>query len=270
MKIFCLILNRAYSKGFSSWSFYTSVRSYHFYWKYWKLYLSQKLDYDYKPDNAFDRFPIKKPIKESSKEKTVGHLPQEISRPTKFLLDRGVVMHAEISSLKYKNSPLVQSRLELPCIVFALMPPAVLNEHLISRYKSSVALHVELPKRSKSWQLWKWKINRFFSWLNYKSKRSNREQEKLQETSAEENNAAKKKLAQNKDIRAFFTTSSVEQSNKQPSKTETSKKLVINVTRDLEVLDYFSYIRGWFLLVFMLLYISTWHKDNNNNVPKDY
>ena len=88
--------------------------------------------------------------KENGKEKIVGHLPQEILRPIKFLLAGGVVMHAEISSLKSTKSPLVQEELELSYIVFVSKPPTVLNQNLISRYKSLVAsLYVEPPKEKE-------------------------------------------------------------------------------------------------------------------------
>ena len=118
-----------------TWSFDTAVRGYHFYRKYWKPYLYQKLDCSHEPGNAFDRFAIKMSIKENGKEKIVGHIPREISRPTKFLITRGAVMHAEISSDMYRKSPLVQGGLELSCTVYVAMPPTVLNENLISRYK---------------------------------------------------------------------------------------------------------------------------------------
>ena len=119
-----------------TWSFDAAVRGYHFYRKYWRPSLSQKLDCDHEPENAFDQFAKKMFIKENGSEKIVRHLPREISRPTKFLLARGAVIHAEISSVKYRRSPLVRCGLELSCIVFVSMPPTVLNENLISRYKS--------------------------------------------------------------------------------------------------------------------------------------
>ena len=134
-----------------TWSFDSAVRGYHFYRKYWTPNLSQRLDCYHEPNNAFDQFAIKMIMIEKKKTaKIVGHLPREISRPTKFLLVMGAVIHAEISSLKYRHSPLVQGRLELSCKLFVSMPPTVLNENLISRYKSLVAsLYVEPPKEAK-------------------------------------------------------------------------------------------------------------------------
>ena len=45
----------------------------------------------------------------------VGHLPREISRPTKYLLDQGAIVTATITSGHYRKSPLFQSGLEIRC-----------------------------------------------------------------------------------------------------------------------------------------------------------
>ena len=76
----------------------------------------------------------------NGKEKIGGYLPRKISRPTKFLLAREAVMYAEVSSDKYRYSPLVQGGLELSCVVYVSMPPTVLNENLISRYKHNIMI----------------------------------------------------------------------------------------------------------------------------------
>ena len=48
------------------------------------------------------------------------------------------------------ENPLVQGGLELSCKVYVSMPPTVLNENLISRYKSLVAsLYVGPPKEGE-------------------------------------------------------------------------------------------------------------------------
>ena len=55
--------------------------------------------------NTFDRFAIK--VCEKDKNEIVGHLPMEISRVTKFLLDRGANVSAKLTSTHYRRSPLV-------------------------------------------------------------------------------------------------------------------------------------------------------------------
>ena len=59
-------------------------------------------------------------------------------------------IHAAISSVKYRHSPLVQGGLEQSCKIFVSMPLIVFNENLISRYKSLVtSLYVEPSKEAK-------------------------------------------------------------------------------------------------------------------------
>jgi len=43
----------------------------------------------------------------------IGHLPREISRPTRFFLLRGGVAFAEVINTTHRRSPLVQGRIEM-------------------------------------------------------------------------------------------------------------------------------------------------------------
>ena len=74
----------------------------------------------YELNNPFDLFAIKTFLGEVGADwQTVGHLPLELSRITKFLLDRGAVVTAEVSGRHYQRSVLFQGGLEVPCIVTA-------------------------------------------------------------------------------------------------------------------------------------------------------
>ena len=57
------------------------------------------------PGNDYDFFSIKTCKLDKA---TLGHLPREISRPTKFLLDRGAEIVGEIESSHYRRHPLIQ------------------------------------------------------------------------------------------------------------------------------------------------------------------
>ena len=65
--------------------FSTAVRGFHYYKKYWDPVESECLDYAHENENPYDYFAIKTCQKDG---KIVGHLPMEISRPPKYLLDR--------------------------------------------------------------------------------------------------------------------------------------------------------------------------------------
>ena len=51
-------------------------------------------------NNPFDMFAVKV----CDDVKIVGHLPIDISRPTKYLLDRGAVFTVELTSTNYQQS----------------------------------------------------------------------------------------------------------------------------------------------------------------------
>ena len=129
------------------------------------------------------------------------------------------------------RSPLVRGGLELSCIVFVSMPPTVLNENLISRYKSLVtSLHVEPPKEAKVGSFECEKQTGFSIDSTTKTKVQTKLKRKSQETSASggKNKPTKEKLPQSKDIRVFFAN--MEKSDDKTSKKETSKNFVIDLT----------------------------------------
>ena len=76
----------------------------------------------------------------------VGHLPREISRLIKFLLDRGAVVQATLSTTHYRRSPLVQVGLEIACKVSVKMPGTIKNHLLMDRYFELVRSLYTEPK----------------------------------------------------------------------------------------------------------------------------
>ena len=72
-----------------------------------------------------------------NENKILGHLPREISRATKFLLDRGANI-TNLSSTRYRRSPLFQRGLEIPCTVKVCFPASIKPDMLIGKYKEIV------------------------------------------------------------------------------------------------------------------------------------
>ena len=62
----------------------------------------------------------------------------EISRATKFLLDREVTTFIKLHSTNYCVSPLVQGGLEIPCRVEIQMAPTLKNREITDLYKSMI------------------------------------------------------------------------------------------------------------------------------------
>ena len=100
--------------------FSAAIRGFHVYKSSWQPKELELLECLHEDDNPYDIFSIKVcKIREDSK--IVGHLPMEISRITKFILQRGATVNVEVTGQHYRRSPLVQGGLEVPCRVFVKM-----------------------------------------------------------------------------------------------------------------------------------------------------
>ena len=81
-------------------------------------------------------------------DKIVGHHPKEVSRITKFLLNRGATITAEITSDLHRRSPLVQGGLEVPCKI-KVTTPTYFNMNALKKYEDLLKeLYVE-PKNEE-------------------------------------------------------------------------------------------------------------------------
>ena len=119
-----------------SFEFTTAIRGHHVYQKFWQPELNETLVCIHERGNEFDAFSVKNV--RALDNATVGHLPREISRPTKYLLDRGATVKAVIMCSYYRRSPFFQGGLEIPCSVTVSMPGAIRNNLLLARYKELV------------------------------------------------------------------------------------------------------------------------------------
>ena len=134
----------AYNKEFE---FSCTVRDYHYYRSIWDPEPEQILNCYHERNNPFDRCAIK--CCEIGKKVTIGHMPIEISRVTKFFIDRGATITAQLVGNHYGRSPLVQGGLEIPCKITATIPGTVSNLLCMEKYKELVTnLYIE-PKNEE-------------------------------------------------------------------------------------------------------------------------
>ena len=76
--------------------------------------------------------------------RAVGHLSREVSRICKFLLDRGTSITAELTSTKYRRSPLVKGGPEIPCKINVKRLSSVKNVKLLNKFEKLLAdLYIE-------------------------------------------------------------------------------------------------------------------------------
>ena len=120
-----------------SFQFSAAVRAFHVFRKTWDPLTNEMLKCTLESGNKYDPFSIKACQIENG-SKTVGHLPKEISRATKFLLDRGATISLKFSSGHHRRSPLFQGGLELLCIVTVTMAGTARNHMVLDRYKEIV------------------------------------------------------------------------------------------------------------------------------------
>lgn len=73
-----------------------------------------------------------------SYEITVAHLPREVSRSTKFLLDLGYVIKATLSSTHYRRSPLFQGGQDIVWFVTVAMLGIIRNHPMLGCSKALV------------------------------------------------------------------------------------------------------------------------------------
>ena len=111
----------------------------------WKPLENEELECLFERHNLFDMFAIKTCRLEGGQ--IVGHLPREISRPTKFLLDRGAKVTAQLTGTHYRRSPLFQGGLEIPCLVTVTIPGSIKGHMLIQRYQQMVEELYCAPKK---------------------------------------------------------------------------------------------------------------------------
>ena len=114
-------------------TFTAAVRGFHHYRRFWRPKENEKLDCFYKPGNVFDQFAMNTV---DERGETMGYLPKEISRVTKYILDRGISMHCKLTSRHYRRSPLVQGGLEIKWEVVINSRAAGLQSMLTARYQS--------------------------------------------------------------------------------------------------------------------------------------
>ena len=84
--------------------FTAAIGGNNFYQRYWQPKEAKRLDSFHEVDNPFEVFAIKTVY---SDKVITGHLPREISRVAKFLLDRGAIAYAKLTSIYYRRSTII-------------------------------------------------------------------------------------------------------------------------------------------------------------------
>ena len=137
-----------YRMGYNKiFEFTCAVRDFHHYPHHWHLVRDQILNCCHERNNPFDRFAIK--FCEAGKEETICHIPMEISRMTKYFMDKGTTVTAQLTGVHYRRSPLVQGGLEIPCKIMVTISGTVSNLLCMEKYKDIVTDRYIEPKNEE-------------------------------------------------------------------------------------------------------------------------
>jgi len=105
-------------------SFLGGLRGYHEYRAIWTPTLHEILPTIHERSNPYDRYAISARTSLPGTlvvESTVGHLPKEISRLTRFIMLHSAIVVVKILNTHHRRSPLVQGGLKIPIQVIVKM-----------------------------------------------------------------------------------------------------------------------------------------------------
>ena len=202
--------------------FTAAVRGYHFYRRFWKPTPFQKLNCFFEDGNPFDPFAIK--VCEIGKTIAVGHLPREISRATKFFIDRGGHLSVTLTSEHYRRSPLVQGGMEIACKVTASIPGTCINLLILQKYQDIVEENYTVPKEEAI----------LVSYLVPNDDKDTDQERRVPMNRNKKRNTVQANQTEPKckDIRIFFSSNPRQRVGKQKDRTEQHKSketVVINI-----------------------------------------
>ena len=90
------------------------------------------LAFSHKENNPHDLFGIKTCQLDSGK--IIGCLPMELSRISKFILDKGAKIEVKLHKTRYRRSPVIQGGLEIPCDLVIRIPKTMESGELLKKY----------------------------------------------------------------------------------------------------------------------------------------
>ena len=113
-------------------SLQAAVRGFHVYKAIWKPKDSEVLACSHEEKNPHDLYAMK--ACQLDFGKIVGPLPMELSRISKFILDRGDKIEVKLCKTHYRRSLLVQGGLVIPCDLLIRMPSTKKSAELLKKY----------------------------------------------------------------------------------------------------------------------------------------
>ena len=144
-----LILMMASVSGTVQYSFPCGLRGFHVSKEIWEPKAGDVLCCVYERNNQHDRYAIAttKLLPGRLSKVTLGHLPREIGRFTRFLLSRGADVFVTVKRAHFRRSPLIQGCLEIPVEATVRMETSTKSVEAIERFEQLVEQHYREPSK---------------------------------------------------------------------------------------------------------------------------
>ena len=120
--------------------FLCGLRGFHVYSDKWKPRIGERISIVHEKRNIHDINAMagKKTLPGTLAPSIIGHLPKEISRYTRSIIEHGAQVCAFVISTAHRVSPLIQDGLEIPIRVEIRLPYDEVNDSNLKKYKQLV------------------------------------------------------------------------------------------------------------------------------------
>ena len=130
---------------------FCGLRGFHVYSDKWKPRIGERISIVHEKRNIHDINAMagKKTLPGTLAPTTIEHLPKEISRYTRYIIEHGAQVCAFVISTTHRVSPLIQGGLEIPIRVEIKLPYDEVNDSNLKKYKQLVEENYRDPVNGK-------------------------------------------------------------------------------------------------------------------------
>ena len=122
------------------YEFSCGLRGFHVYCNIWKPKLNEKINITHERGNMYDPNAIagKIMLPGTLVASIVGHIPKEISRCIRYIVEHGASVDAFVLATHHRPSPLIQGGLEIPIKLVVKLTDNEVNSAKLQKYRKFV------------------------------------------------------------------------------------------------------------------------------------
>ena len=134
-----------------NFKFLCGLRGFHVYSDKWKPWIGERISIVHEKRNIHDINAIagKKTLPGILAPSIIGHLPKEVSRYTRHIIEHVAQLCAFVISTTHRVSPLIQGGLEIPIRVEIKLPYYEVNDSNLKKYKQLIEENYREPVNGK-------------------------------------------------------------------------------------------------------------------------